>query len=333
MDSPTSSRLAKIWSAVIMITILVSSIAFIVASLPKFHAEDPEIFGILENICVIIFTVEYVIRWSTSPSIFRNGETVETFTIFMRERYFFMMSWMNVVDLVAIVPFYVELILNAIIGDAGGDASALAVVRVVRITRIFRLLKLGKHNEGMEILALTMKESASFLFSVLFLVIIFQVLFGALVFYAESGSLCVIAWQCQGGAGNGQECTLLQYEDGSTAVYNASLNLAGKQGGNQPSSTIVRVPNASLPNTRVCGEGSKCKDIGNMCFNQDGQLTKFNSIPVSMWWTLVTMCCVGFGDLYPVSQLPGFSVLFIFAIVHLSVEILRSRTWVASSVQ
>lgn len=59
---------------------------------------------------------------------------------------------MNFIDFIAIVPLYIELIVQAAAsGDAEG-ASSLAVVRIIRIARIFRLLKLGKHNEGLEVM-------------------------------------------------------------------------------------------------------------------------------------------------------------------------------------
>lgn len=42
----------------------------------------------------------------------------------------------------------------------------------------------------------------------------------------------------------------------------------------------------------------------------DGSLSPFESIPVSMWWTIVTMCTVGYGDQYPVTPLGKVIAIF-----------------------
>lgn len=296
MNYPGSSRAARIWSTLVMITIIISSASFVIGSLARFQADKHPAFGIIELVCVIIFTVEYIFRLATSPS---RKDGPETLKVYAKSRFHFMIKPMNVVDLVAILPFYVELLVAAFVDGERGDASALAVVRVVRITRVFRLLKLGKHNEGLDILKVTMQESWSFLVSVLFLVVIFQVLFGALIYYAESGSVCVEAWQCRNGPDEGQDCTSLVYSDGHMASFNGSVAV-GKRGSSQPNQAQA-VPVFSQGNSAVCA--NECQSVGNICFGADGSLTNFNSIPIAMWWALVTMCCVGFGDIAPATPL------------------------------
>lgn len=74
-----------------------------------------------------------------------------------------MKGTLNVVDVLAIVPFYLELGL----GLAGVDTEkledfkgALLVVRVLRVLRVMRILKLGRYSAGMRTFALTLKSSA-----------------------------------------------------------------------------------------------------------------------------------------------------------------------------
>ena len=338
MENPNYGLAAKIWSTLVMATILLSSASFITQSLPEYYTEPPTEFYILEIFCVIIFTLEYVMRWITMPSFDdrsaeegptpkegdeAEGKRVETFRAYSRARLVFMRQPMNIIDLMAILPFYVEEIVS-LTNPEGGDsgASSLAVIRIVRIARVFRLLKLGKHNEGLEILVQTMKASWSFLVSVMFLVVILQVLFGSLIFYAETSSLdCVQSFSCMGGPDDGRECTLLELPevgpDGKLTdktVFEvwSSVSFASKTASGQPVTEnntipIVRLPNSSRADPTQChGQDGQCVSVGNICFMADGSVTLFNSIPITMWWALVTMCCVGFGDLRPVTTLGQF---------------------------
>jgi voltage-gated potassium channel len=78
-------------------------------------------FHASETVVVVIFTIEYVIRWALADT---------------KLRYPF--RPLAIVDLLAILPFYVQL---------GFD---LRSVRAVRLLRIFRLLKLGRYSRAMQ---------------------------------------------------------------------------------------------------------------------------------------------------------------------------------------
>ena len=56
-----------------------------------------------------------------------------------------MMSSLNLVDLGAIIPFYITLLVP---GGGGG----MGVLRVVRLTKIFRILRIGKYSRGLQLL-------------------------------------------------------------------------------------------------------------------------------------------------------------------------------------
>lgn len=218
---------------------------------------------------------------------------------------------MNFVDLLAVLPFYIELIFAAVAGN-DSDAGGLAVVRVVRITRIFRLLKLGKHNDGMEILVQTMQASYSFLVSVLFLMLLITVLYASIVFYFETAqSSCVSAWECNGGEMEGADCTVLWDYLGREGLETTRVGQMTLQDKERifmykglprpvvPSGALI--PARSKASNTTCGLDSECQIVGNICWNEFGATTNYNSIPNSMWWCLVTMCCVGFGDMAPVT--------------------------------
>jgi hypothetical protein len=93
-------------------------------------------------VCIVCFTLEYLFRLMASP-----------------HRVSFCVAPLNLIDFVAIAPFYVEKI-AAQISDSG-DVSGLAVFRIIRIARVFRLFKLGRYSDGLKTFANTMARCAS----------------------------------------------------------------------------------------------------------------------------------------------------------------------------
>lgn len=86
---------------------------------------------------------------------------------------------MNIIDLAAILPFYLQF------GTAG--SSSISIVRVLRLARMFRVFKASKYNKGANLLATTMKRSFSALSLLFFFTVLGVVLFGSLIYFLESG--------------------------------------------------------------------------------------------------------------------------------------------------
>ncbi|KAH7673087.1 KVS-1 protein, partial [Aphelenchoides avenae] len=128
-------------------------------------------FVYLETVCVVWFTIEYVLRFTVAP---------------IRCRFIF--ELLNIVDLIAILPFYLEIFL----GMFGFDVASLSdikgaflIVRILRVLRVVRILKLGRYSAGMRTFALTLRSSArqlGMMGMVLFTGVIF---FGTLMYYVE----------------------------------------------------------------------------------------------------------------------------------------------------
>jgi len=57
-------------------------------------------------------------------------------------------------------------------------------------------------------------------------------------------------------------------------------------------------------------EGGVWDDQRRQYVRPDGSRSPYESIPVSMWWTIVTMCTVGYGDEYPVTPLGKVVAIF-----------------------
>jgi len=119
------------------------------------------IFFTVESICVIIFTVELLVRFYVCP-----------------KKKKFMLDAMNVIDTLAILPYYITLIVTSF----GVDPSYIQILKVLRVIRI---LKLTRNSRRLRCLLLTLRRCAVdiiFLYCICFLAII---LFGTAVYYLE----------------------------------------------------------------------------------------------------------------------------------------------------
>ena len=119
VNSP-DTRTGLIFSFCIQILILVSLVSFSIETLPGLSPAAQSALWWLEVVTVIIFTIEYLLRLWTAESRMR-----------------FIFSVFGLVDLLAILPFYLA---------TGLD---LRGVRAIRMMRLFRILKLARYNRAM----------------------------------------------------------------------------------------------------------------------------------------------------------------------------------------
>ncbi|ELA9846681.1 ion transporter [Vibrio parahaemolyticus] len=112
-----STRTGKAFAFSIQALIVLSLISFSMETLPNLSAPVRDYLRIIEVTTVIIFTIEYLAR------VYCAGNRVK-----------FVFSFFGLVDLVAILPFYIA---------TGLD---LRSVRAFRLLRLVRILKLARYN-------------------------------------------------------------------------------------------------------------------------------------------------------------------------------------------
>ncbi|XP_063436602.1 potassium voltage-gated channel protein Shal-like isoform X4 [Mytilus trossulus] len=118
-------------------------------------------FFCLDTACVMIFTAEYLLRFYAAP-----------------DRCLFCRSVMSVIDVVAILPYYIGL------GITDNDDVSGAFV-TLRVFRVFRIFKFSRHSQGLRILGYTLKSCASELGFLLFSLTMAIIIFATVMFYAE----------------------------------------------------------------------------------------------------------------------------------------------------
>jgi hypothetical protein len=167
---------------------------------------EPASLFYIDAACVIFFTIDYLTRIFICPWVpARSSFLITTLTLHRLSGIFDIDEWdsqkrgvspdpefpprmkfrkyvlrlMNLIDLVAILPFYI-----AFVSPSG---ASLTIFRILRLGRILRLTKAGKNNKGMAVLINTMKGVMDILLMLLFYVVLCVIVVAALVFQFEQG--------------------------------------------------------------------------------------------------------------------------------------------------
>ena len=151
----------KSFDVLLIVSILASVAAVMLDSMGAVRLQYGHLLYGIEWFFTLLFTVEYLLR------LLCVGRPLK-----------YAVSFYGVVDLLAIIPTYLSLILPG--------TQYLVVIRILRILRIFRILKLvpylGEARLLMQALRASRRKIAVFLYTVLTLVVIF----GSLMYVIES---------------------------------------------------------------------------------------------------------------------------------------------------
>jgi len=186
----TETKAGRAFDLLVMALVIVSLVSFSIETLPNLSQTAQTWLRYVEVTCVILFTIEYVLRLIVADS--KLG---------------FVTSFYGMVDLLAILPFYLS---------TGLD---LRSVRAFRLLRMFRILKLARYSRAVRRFHLAFKIAREEL--VLFLAM---------------------------------SCVLLYLSA-----------------------------------------------VGIYYFENSAQPEAFQSIFHSLWWAVVTLTTVGYGDVYPIT--------------------------------
>lgn len=151
------TKVGRGFNLVIKVLILMSLISISIETLPDISDSTLKYLALLETITVAIFTVEYLARIYASEKRLR-----------------FIFSFYGLIDLLAILPYYLVV---------GLDLRSL---RVFRLFRVLRLLKFSRYSDAMDRLTEAFRIIRSEL--IVFLLLIISILYIAAVgiYYFEN---------------------------------------------------------------------------------------------------------------------------------------------------
>jgi voltage-gated potassium channel len=156
----TNTPAAKLFDVVLLWTIFISVVLVMLESVPSFRRDYGMALRTLEWAFTIIFTLEYLAR---------------IFAASNRRKY--IRSFYGIVDLLAILPSYLSLILTG--------AQYLLIVRSLRLLRVFRVLKLVRFLGEASTLARALRASREKITVFLVTVATLVVIIGSVMFLVE----------------------------------------------------------------------------------------------------------------------------------------------------
>ena len=158
-DTPSGKR----FDVVLIVAILASVLAVILDSVQAIHARYGSLLYAIEWGFTILFTIEYLLRLSCA----RHAGRYAT-------------SFFGVIDLVAILPTYVSIVIPG--------SQAFLVIRVLRVLRVFRVLKLVEYLGEADVLMAALRESRRKITVFILAVLALAVILGSLMYVVEGSA-------------------------------------------------------------------------------------------------------------------------------------------------
>ena len=145
--------------------IVLNIIALILESYEELNARYQTVFYVFEVFSVAVFSIEYLTRiWISKQT--GKGK---------KERLNFAFSPLGIIDLMAILPFYLPFIFPV----------DLRIVRILRLFRLLRILKLSRYSTSLKTIKSIFKETKAELSITVFVTVVLMILSSTLMYYTE----------------------------------------------------------------------------------------------------------------------------------------------------
>ena len=168
--SDNSTKLSKIFNYFLIAFICLNVTAVCLETVDTLYQEYKQIFDVFEVLSVSIFTLEFILRlWAITAD--KRYER----SILGRLR--FMLTFEAMIDLLAILPFYLPLLI-------GFD---LRFIRILRLFRLLRILKMSRYMHATKMIANVFKSKKEELGMILLLIVFMVVVISSVMYNVEHG--------------------------------------------------------------------------------------------------------------------------------------------------
>lgn len=154
------TRAGRLFDLILIWLIILSVATVILESVSEVRVKYGEILYLFEWLFTLLFTIEYVLR-----------------LLSVRHPVRYATSFFGVVDLLAIIPTYLSLLVPG--------SQYLLVIRILRLLRVFRLFKLSEYVTEADLLRRALRASQRKISVFLSAVILLVIIIGALMYVIE----------------------------------------------------------------------------------------------------------------------------------------------------
>jgi len=134
----------------------------------NFSKDIQSIFRAVEVFSIVVFTIEYLIRLWTADFIHPHIKPAKA-------RLKYMFSFLAIIDLLAILPFYLPYIIPV----------DLIILRMVRLLRVFEIFKANRYTNALSMVGRVIKGKSEQLISSLFVIFVLMIIASVLMYYLE----------------------------------------------------------------------------------------------------------------------------------------------------
>ncbi|XP_061562510.1 potassium voltage-gated channel subfamily G member 3 [Phycodurus eques] len=172
-EEPNSSLGAQLLATVSVVFVIVSMVMLCASTLPDWDTakrNSVEEHRIVEAVCIGWFTAECILRFLVA-----------------RDKWDFLRQPLNIIDVVAITPYYVTMTMARAGVPGAGLGVAGVFLRALRMMRVFWLMKLARHFLGLQTLGLTLRRCYREMVMLMVFVCVAMAIYSALAQLLEHG--------------------------------------------------------------------------------------------------------------------------------------------------
>lgn len=162
-----NDRPARIWGVFISLLIILNVLAVSFSTVGWLASRYQTFFFWFETFSVAVFSIEYIARiWSCASD--------ERYSGVLLGRLRFAFKWMPLIDLLAVLPFYLPFL--------GLDMRSIRLVRLLRLTRI---AKLGRYNSSAKLIVEVFRAKKEELLLSMTVVLVLLFFSSTAIYYCE----------------------------------------------------------------------------------------------------------------------------------------------------